>query len=63
MQEGIAQDPKFKASVLEDFLVELGGEAAPTFNPALLQGLEQLPEGMNLPAGHPSGGDHAGHNH
>ena len=63
VQEGIAQDPKFKASVLEDFLVELGGEAAPTFNPALLQGLEQLPEGMNLPAGHPSGGDHAGHNH
>ena len=62
VKEGIAEDPQFKASVLEEFIVELGGDATPTLNPALLQGLDQLPSGMNLPAGHP-GGDHAGHNH
>jgi len=63
VKDGIKQDPKFKASIMEDFIVSLGGEAAPSFNPALLQGLDQLPEGLELPSGHPAGGDHAGHNH
>ena len=58
VKEGISEDPKFQAAVLEDFVVELGGDASPTFNPALLEGLE----GVNLPDGHP-GGSHAGHNH
>ncbi len=65
VKDGIKQDPKFKASIMEDFVVSIGGEAAPSFNPALLQGLDQLPEGLELPDGHPShdGHDHAGHNH
>ena len=38
------------SSLMEDFVVSIE-EAAPSFNPALLQGLEQLPEGMKLPEG------------
>jgi hypothetical protein len=59
VMDGIAKDPKFKASILSDYVTELGGDARPTTNPALLQGLESLPEGLNLP----HGDDHAGHGH
>ena len=64
VKEGIAKDPKFKASILSAYVVELGGDAKPSTNPALLQGLDALPEGLTLPGadGHDHGpGD--GHNH
>jgi hypothetical protein len=62
VKDGIAQDPKFKAALLEAYITELGGDAKPTTNPALLQGLNTLPEGLVLPGTEP-GGDHSGHDH
>jgi len=61
VKDGIAKDPKFKASILSDFVTELGGDTRPTTNPALLQGLDALPEGLSLPGA--DGHGHDGHGH
>lgn len=63
VKEGIAQDPKFKAALLEDYIIELGGDAKASSSPALLQGLGALPEGLSLPTHGAAGEDHSGHDH
>lgn len=68
VKDGIGQDPKFKAALLEAYITELGGDAKPITNPALLQGMSALPEGLVLPGAEGAGADqgavdHSGHDH
>jgi peptidyl-prolyl cis-trans isomerase C len=63
VKDGIAQDAKFKAAVLENYITELGGDAKPTTSPALLQAMDTLPEGLVLPGSEAAGADHSGHDH